>query len=104
MRSYLFPIAVLTVLGGCVEVDPGVTTMAPTAADRSSPAYRACVAAIAAQTGRSQADVAVYDYLFSEAGTQVSATVAGAEAPWRCLAANDGTVEEVAYTGSEGFL
>lgn len=104
MRSLFIPALFLTALAGCVESEPMATTLAPTAADRSSPAYIACVAAIAAETGRSQADVAVFDYAFSEAGTQVTATVAGAEAPWSCVASNNGTVQGVMYTGSEGAL
>lgn len=84
------------------EVD--VMTIAPTSADRATPAYKSCVAAIAKQVGVSTKDVAVFDYAYSEAGTQIQATVAGANAPWRCLSANDGTVAEVAYTGSEGAL
>jgi hypothetical protein len=115
MRVHLVPILALTALAGCVQststpatmtapATMPVATLAPTDADRATPAYRACVAAIAGQTGKSQADVAVFQYLFSEAGTQVEATVAGADAPWRCLAANDGTVQSVMFTGSEGNL
>lgn len=104
-----FPLTLLlsgACLAGCVEVsetEPSLT-LAPTAADRATPAYSACVAAIARQTGRSPSDIAVFDYLFSEAGTQIQATVAGAEAPWRCLSSNSGVVAEVTYTGSEGAL
>jgi hypothetical protein len=96
-------------LTACVDTVPvveevDVMTIAPTSADRATPAYKSCVAAIAKQVGVSTKDVAVFDYQFSEAGTQIQASVAGAEAPWRCLSANDGTVAEVSYTGSEGAL
>ena len=91
-------------LMGCVETSTAPTTIAPTAADRASPAYQACVAAIATTTGRPASDIAVFNYLFSEANTQVEATVAGADAPWRCLSSNDGVVAEVIFTGSEGSL
>lgn len=94
----------MLLLAGCVTDDTAVTTIAPTDADRAQPAYQACLAAIAKTTGRPAADIAIFDYSFSEAGTRVQASVAGAEAPWSCLAANDGTVEEVMYTGSEGSL
>lgn len=105
MRAFLIPALALAALTGCVETSPmEVTTIAPTAADRATPAYRACVNAIASQTGNRTADVAVFNYLFSEAGTQVEATVAGAVAPWRCIASNDGTVQQVMFTGSEGSL
>lgn len=96
-------------LSGCLDtsdtpVMTEATTIAPTPADQVSPAYKACQSAIAAKTGRGVADVAIFDYLYSEAGTQVQATVAGADAPWRCLSSNSGVVAEVMYTGSEGAL
>ncbi|MDC8754883.1 hypothetical protein OIK40_09545 [Erythrobacter sp. sf7] len=40
----------------------------------------------------------------SEAAVEIYINVAGAEAPWRCLAYRDGTIGEVMYTGSEGAL
>lgn len=105
MRAFLIPTLALAALTGCVESTPmEVTSIAPTAADRATPAYQACVNAIARQTGNRTADVSVFNYLFSEAGTQVEATVAGANAPWRCIASNDGTVQQVMFTGSEGSL
>lgn len=105
MRHPVLSLLALAVLSACVEVtEDTVTTISPTAADRASPAYRACVNAIAGKTGTRTSDVAVFNYLYSEAGTRVEATVAGAQAPWSCLAANDGTVEEVMYSGSEGSL
>lgn len=93
-------------LAGCVEVSETAApmTFAPTEADKATPAYQACRAAIAQTTGKSPSDVAIFDYIFSEAGTQIQATVAGAEAPWRCLSSNSGVVAEVMYTGSEGAL
>ena len=111
MTKTTFLLATLACLAltACVDTVPvveevDVLTIAPTSADRATPAYKSCVAAIAKQVGVSTKDVAVFDYLFSEAGTQIQATVAGADAPWRCLSANDGTVAEVSYTGSEGAL
>ena len=111
MTKTTFLLAAITglALTACVDTVPvveevDVLTIAPTSADRATPAYKSCVAAIAKQVGVSTKDVAVFDYQFSEAGTQIQATVAGAVAPWRCLSANDGTVAEVSYTGSEGAL
>lgn len=105
MRAVLISAVAFAALAGCVDTAPvAVTSIAPTAADRATPAYQACVGAIARQTGNRTADVSVFNYLFSEAGTQVEATIPGATAPWRCLASNDGTVEEVMFTGSEGSL
>ena len=105
-RSFLTLLVLGPGLAACVEATgtSAPMTLAPTDADRATPAYQACRAAIAQATGRSPADVAIFDYLFSEAGTQVQATVAGAEAPWRCLSSNSGVVAEVTYTGSEGAL
>lgn len=93
-------------LSACVDTmaTETVTTIAPTAADRASPAYRSCVAAIARTTGQSTSDVSVFDIASSEAGTTVQATVSTAVAPWRCIASNDGTVQQVLFTGSEGSL
>jgi hypothetical protein len=105
MRAFLIPSLALAALTGCVETtSTDMASLAPTAADRATPAYQACVSAIARETGNRTADVSVFNYLFSEAGTQVEATIPGANAPWRCLAANDGTVDEVMFTGSEGSL
>ncbi len=97
-------LACTALLAGCVETTETPMTFAPTAADMATPAYQACVAAIAKTTGRVPSDIAVFDYLFSEANTQIEATVAGAEAPWRCLSSNSGVVASVMYTGSEGAL
>lgn len=99
-------------LAGCIDnaamsAGPTVaatTTFAPSAADKASAAYKACRAAIANQTGRPLKDVTVFDYLYSEANTQIQARVKGADAPWRCLSSNRGEVAEVMYTGSEGAL
>lgn len=91
-------------LSGCVETSDGVAPGTPYVSDPNSPAVRACRAAIARQVGVSVRDVSVYDAPGSEAGTRVLATVAGAEAPWSCIADNNGNVAEVMYTGSEGRL
>ncbi|SEM95588.1 hypothetical protein SAMN04488103_102548 [Gemmobacter aquatilis] len=92
-------------LAGCVETGPAPEiVLAPTEMDKASPAYQACRAAIARQVGVKASDVAIFDFVMSEAGTQVRATVAGAEAPWSCLTSNDGVVQQVMYTGSEGAL
>jgi hypothetical protein len=48
-------------LMGCVETTTAPATIAPTAADLSSPAYQACVAAIATSTGRPASDIAVFN-------------------------------------------
>lgn len=47
---------------------------------------------------------ALFNHLHSVAGTRVEATVAGAEAPGSGLAANDDTVEDVLFKGSECSL
>ena len=75
-----------------------------TGGDLTGPAATACRAAIAAETGRSPADVAVFDVAEAEAGIGVQATVAGAEAPWSCQTDRNFRVQGVMYTGSEGAL
>lgn len=86
-------------IAGCSSTKTSTTTItsaiAPTVADRQTPAFRACEKAIAKAAGTTIADVAVYNYLYSEAGTQVDARVTGSLAPWACIATNAGKVETV---------
>jgi uncharacterized lipoprotein YajG len=65
----------------------------------ASPAEANCLAAVANQTGTG--DVSTISVTPSEAGTSVMVQVAGAEAPWNCVANADGSVADVYYT-SEG--
>ncbi|MEY4870901.1 MAG: hypothetical protein RLZZ563_231 [Pseudomonadota bacterium] len=90
-------------LAACVETAP-MPMPAMTGGNLNSVAANACKSAIAAQTGRSVSDVAVFDVAESEAGVGVLATVAGAEAPWACQSSPSGQVAGVTYTGSEGAL
>lgn len=90
MTRLLVLSAALAFLAACDNPAPTTTTEA------MSPAAKSCLAAVAQETGEPSVSVLSQD--FSEAGTMVSVQVAGAEAPWACLAANDGTVEEVYYT------
>jgi hypothetical protein len=105
------PLAVSLLLGsfvvaGCVESNSTTSTATPavTGGDLTGVPARACRTAIAKQTGKSASDVAVFDVAESEAGITVEATVAGAEAPWRCYTDRSGRVNNVMYTGSEGAL
>jgi hypothetical protein len=93
-------------LAGCVETSATKTGETPvvTGGDLTGAPARDCQAAIAKQMGRSVSDVAVFDVKESEAGITVEATVAGAEAPWRCTTDGSGRVSSVMYTGSEGRL
>lgn len=94
------------VIAGCVETNATKTrgTSVVTGGDLTGAPARACQAAIAKQMGRSVSDVAVFDVKESEVGITVEATVAGAEAPWRCTTDRSGRVSNVMYTGSEGRL
>lgn len=94
------------VLAGCVET----TTTTSAAAPGNQPeadAQRACLSAVARETGNSA--VRVQSSSFSEAGTEVIVLV-GADggptppAPWRCIAYRDGSTAGVEFLGSEGFL
>ena len=93
-------------LAGCVETSATKTSETPvvTGGDLSGVPARACRAAIAKKMNRSASDVAVFDVAESQAGITVQATVAGAEAPWRCQTNRSGRVSNVMYTGSEGNL
>ena len=101
MKPVLSALAVLALsaLAACDEAPMEMAdTAAPMAPDLTSPAAVACRTAIASEVGVSTGDVAIFQTDFSEAGTLVTATVAGAVEPWACLASNSGVVEEVYYT------
>lgn len=66
----------------------------------SSLVESACMAAVNEQVGGSQ-DLTVLSSEFSEANSLVMVGVGPNRAPWRCLASNDGTVQEVYFTGSD---
>lgn len=102
-RHVLSAVATLLLVSACGETSD-VQPVALTGGDFTSPAAVACRAAIAAEVGVPASDVAVFDVAESEAGVGVQATVAGAEAPWSCLADADGRVQGVSYTGTEGRL
>ncbi|MXU64850.1 hypothetical protein [Oceanomicrobium pacificus] len=89
----------LMILGGAAlalaACDTGTTTTTRTV----SATEANCLAAVAQQTG--QPNVSTISVTPSEAGTSVMVQVEGAEAPWNCVANNDGSVAEVYYT-SEG--
>lgn len=102
--AVLFVIVSLT-LSACVET--GIETVpaaVPTGLDLNGATATACRGAIARQTNLSVRDVAVFDVLTSEAGNQVQATVAGADAPWICRTDKNNRVLQVMYSGSEGTL
>jgi hypothetical protein len=104
-----FPLLLLlaaATLAGCVDSSSTKPTETPavTGGDLTGVPARACRTAIAKKVGVSSADVAVFDVAESQAGITVDATVAGAEAPWRCFTDRSGRVSNVMYTGSEGAL
>lgn len=105
----LFSISLLlasVALAGCVETSATKSLETPvvTGGDLTGVPARACRTAIAKKMGRPASDVAVFDVAESQAGITVEATVAGAEAPWRCYTDRSGRVSNVMYTGSEGKL
>ncbi len=67
--------------------------------DVSNAAVDACRNAVDAQT---DGNVDIVGSEFSQAASVVYLTVGPQRAPWRCLAGNDGTVDEVMFVGSEG--
>ncbi|MCB1494831.1 MAG: hypothetical protein KDJ86_03515 [Bauldia sp.] len=68
--------------------------------DVSQAAIDACLAAVKKET--SEPDLAVTSSEFSEANSMVMIGVGAQRAPWKCLVSNDGTVQEISFTGSEG--
>lgn len=77
-------------VSGCMQTaavaPPRTVTLAETA----------CLSATAAQVG--VPDVTTISATPSEAGTEVLIQVPGGAAPWRCIATNDGTVQQVSYS------
>ncbi len=74
----------------------------PSGSDVSAAAVDACLAAVTGQTNEN--NVTVLSTEFSEANSLVMVGVGDQKAPWRCLVSNDGTVQEVMFTGDEGKL
>ncbi|MEQ9688971.1 MAG: hypothetical protein RLO48_04500 [Bauldia litoralis] len=70
-----------------------------TAGDTTTVTNDACLAAVKAETNES--DVTVASNEFSEANTIVMLGVGANRAPWKCLVANDGTVQEITFTGDD---
>jgi glucose/arabinose dehydrogenase len=93
-------------LAGCVETSATKTGQTPsvTGGDLAGVPAGACRAAIAKTMNRPVSDVTVFAVKESAAGSQVEASVTGAEAPWRCTTDGSGRVSSVMYTGSEGRL
>ena len=74
---------------------------APASGDASTAvATRACLAAVAKQTGES--DVAVLSTEYSEANSLVMVGIGAQRAPWRCLSSNEGVVAEITSMTNEG--
>ncbi len=82
--------AAALVLSACAETSSAVGSSAGSQAEAN------CLSAVAATTG--QGDVSTISVSPSEAGTSVLVQVAGAQAPWKCVANPDGSVAEVEYT------
>jgi hypothetical protein len=81
--------------------EPAKTEAAPAGGvDVSQAAIDACLAAVQNQT--KEPDQAVLSSEFSEANSMVMIGVGADRAPWKCLVSNDGQVQEVSFTGSEG--
>ncbi len=78
--------------------DTGGTSV-PTEA---TPAQQACLRDVAATTNSTQ--VVVLSSAFSEAGTQVKVGVGPDQAPWNCIAYNDGTTAGIESLSDEGAL
>ncbi len=65
------------------------------------PAARdACLAAVAKETNLDSSTLKVTDVAAAEAGVGVTITVPGAQAPWTCLADDQGHVQGAKYMGA----
>lgn len=91
-------------LSGCVDTSMDATNVGITGGNLTGTTATNCRIAIAQEINGSVGDVAIFDVAESEAGNTVQATVAGANAPWICRTSRDGTVQQVMFSGSEGFL
>jgi len=89
----MFRLTLIALTGATLSLAACDETTTTTAA---SPAEANCLAAVANTTGG--AAVSTISVTPSQAGTSVMVQVAGAEAPWNCVANADGTVAEVYYT------
>jgi len=67
--------------------------------DVSDAAQQACLKAVKDETKES--NVSVTSTEFSEANSLVMLAVGPNSAPWRCLVSNDGSVQEVMFTGDD---
>lgn len=72
------------------------------AGDAKSVAEEACLAAVAKKVGVNRSKVSTIEVLTAEAGIGVTVRVQGADAPWSCTTDNNGRVQGVMFTGSEG--
>ena len=82
------------------EAKPAAPAAPAEASDVSEAAINACLAAVKNETG--EPDVVMTSKEWSQANSMVMVGVGANNAPWKCLVSNDGTVQEVSFTGSEG--
>ena len=80
--------------------EPAASGAMAGSSDVSDAAINACLAAVTKETNES--DVATLSTEFSEANSMVMVGVGAQRAPWKCLVSNDGTVQEISFTGDEG--
>ena len=83
---------------------PASGKSASTSNSGTSAAEKACLAAVAKQSGVSASKLKVIDVMSAEAGIGVTIQVPDATAPWSCQSDKKGKVQGVAFTGSEGNL
>lgn len=81
-------------------VRPAPATAAPR--ERNPKAESACLAAVAKTTNVARSRLKVTDVMTAQAGTGVTVSVPGADAPWSCLVDKRGRVQNAMYTGKEG--
>jgi len=82
------------------ETKPAMEQAKQSKPDTETVTNDACLAAVKKETGEPK--VSVLSNEFSEANTLVMIGVGDTNAPWKCLVSNDGTVQEVSFSGDEG--
>ncbi len=95
---------VCTLASDAAAASAAVAAPADAARESNPASEKACLAAVSKQVGVASTRLSVIGSEFSQAGTSVSVSVPGADAPWACMTDQKGKVWNVSYTGSEGKL
>ena len=108
VAALMAAVAALLALVACKPAHDSASTSSASPAGNIEPGHdtatKACLAAVAKRTNVEESRLNVTEVLWGEAGVGVTIEVPDAEAPWSCLADDEGNVQGTSYTGSEGAL